>query len=176
MRDEGFGTVAELARFVGMNQGEVGQLVRMKTSPLTKTGEVRKVAGRVCHVLNATLEELFNDRQMRGFAKTYVSIEANEGELPAMENLDDNEAVGMIEKQNMAEVVADLSSDLKTRDAHVIHERFYNDRTLDDIAHEMGLSRDRVRQLEKRALREMRGTKGRGLGNCAGYSAEDVLV
>jgi RNA polymerase sigma factor (sigma-70 family) len=45
---------------------------------------------------------------------------------------------------------------LKPRERFVIEQRFYHDKTLQNIADKLGLSRERIRQIEKDALGDLR--------------------
>jgi RNA polymerase sigma factor (sigma-70 family) len=46
--------------------------------------------------------------------------------------------------------------DLSDTQKYVLHQRFYENKTLDDIAHVLDLSRERIRQIEAQAIRRLR--------------------
>ena len=48
---------------------------------------------------------------------------------------------------------------LTEREAHILRARFYDERTLQNIADELRLSPERIRQIEAKALRKMRHPK-----------------
>ncbi len=64
------------------------------------------------------------------------------------------------EHDNLAAHVKSALSLLNERERHIIDERILSDdpRTLQDLADDFGISRERVRQLEHNALRKMRGS------------------
>ena len=45
---------------------------------------------------------------------------------------------------------------LTQREQKVLEQRFIHDKTLDEVGQEMGVNRERVRQIEKKAIRKMR--------------------
>lgn len=48
------------------------------------------------------------------------------------------------------------SSDLMEREKHVLTERIFEDRTLESVAHDHGVTRERIRQIEAKAFRKLR--------------------
>lgn len=58
-----------------------------------------------------------------------------------------------------SDLCAKISSVLNTLDErcrYIIRERFWHDRTLEDIGKDLGICRERVRQLESKALRSLK--------------------
>jgi RNA polymerase sigma factor (sigma-70 family) len=65
-----------------------------------------------------------------------------------------DEATGAIDARNK---VAELMRYLSPRQRRIIKARFYDGRELHEIAEELGICRERVRQIEKAAIGRMRG-------------------
>nr|WP_236953947.1 MULTISPECIES: sigma-70 family RNA polymerase sigma factor [Burkholderiales] len=53
-------------------------------------------------------------------------------------------------------IIQDALDSLTPREASVIRERFFSDSSLDEIAEKMEVTRERVRQIEAKALRKLR--------------------
>ncbi len=62
-----------------------------------------------------------------------------------------------VETADMSAIVADLIAKLPTREREVIEGRFHCDMTLKEIGEVLGLTRERIRQIEKIALATLRG-------------------
>jgi RNA polymerase sigma-32 factor len=60
------------------------------------------------------------------------------------------------ERIELAQCVERALGQLAPRDRHVLEQRCLTDCTLDDLGRELGISRERVRQLERRARAEVR--------------------
>ncbi len=62
-----------------------------------------------------------------------------------------------VENADLSSIVADLIATLPTREREVIEGRFSCDMTLKEIGEILGLTRERIRQIEKIALATLRG-------------------
>jgi len=86
---------------------------------------------------------------------------------------DQHTPTDVVERRLRLENVARLLSTLKERDAYILKERFglgrNESRSLESIGQQLGLTRERVRQLEAKALKKLRNENVRG-GLFAGYS------
>ena len=52
--------------------------------------------------------------------------------------------------------ISNMRTALTDRENRIIRDRFYNDMTLQEVGKELGVSGDRIRQIECKALRKMR--------------------
>ena len=70
-------------------------------------------------------------------------------------------------------LIREMMAALPPRDAEVIYRRFMleNPETLDDISKDMGVSRERIRQIEEKALETMRNIIRRKASSCGGMRA-----
>lgn len=95
-------------------------------------------------------------------------MQLNDGESTMQEmlyNPEDNNAADAFEQVGMNENVKKCLNELLTpRERYVITLRFYipteegKDHTLEDIGRKLGIGRERVRQIEVKALRKLRGS------------------
>ncbi len=87
-------------------------------------------------------------------------------------NEDATSAVAEVEQRLLREEIDEALSTLRERDAVVIR-RYYGlrgekEHTLEEIGKKLGITRERVRQLRDRALKELReGAKGAALASFA---------
>lgn len=157
-------TIRELCAAAGVNPASYPPLNSGMLSPITRTGEIRPSAAKLAEYLGADLSDLwpmyfcgFNhpeigaDEILERFHPGYFSEEYSD---PA-EIYERNEARGALSKLLLA---------LSPRERMVLSARLENysnglaesfdpaHNTLDDIASRFGVSRERIRQLERRAI------------------------
>ena len=59
-------------------------------------------------------------------------------------------------EQERTECLEEAMSDLTSKERAVLHNRFFDDETLDATAQLNGIQRERARQIEAKALRKLR--------------------
>ena len=142
----------------------IGEIINFKRSPLNNiTCDYSDVAKQLALVLCYEPNELWPD------SKRAYSIYKNKQSMveSAEENFSkvsmDNECVDPYElfsKKETREKVWKAISSLEPREKEIIQLRFgigrKSDHVLEDIASHFGLSRERIRQLEAKALRHLR--------------------
>jgi len=82
------------------------------------------------------------------------------GDLLASSSADQEELIGLQqEKYRTAEAIQKALGVLSDREARIVRERIMTDspRTLQEIGDDLGISRERVRQIEARALKKLKG-------------------
>lgn len=167
IEDAGYKTVGEFCRLNNIVNytSHLGNVISMKESPLNKKGEFRAYIVRVAELLGCSPLDLFTDTQLHTILKTNKrSIEVNEAEAKFMiENHLHNQKLlenNILLEQRDDEIENQLHT-LTKREEKVINMRFglgeyTREYHLDEIGLELGLSRERVRQIEARALRKLR--------------------
>lgn len=115
--------------------------------------------------------------QLMGFAASEVSTAtpvSDEGSLTIGDALNDDEGVtpdGALVPRDQRRLLAEILADLTEREQTVLSRRFGLGRpepeTLQVISEELGISRERVRQIEKAALAKLKGRYA-NLGDMAG--------
>jgi len=163
-------TQSELARRAGLDAGRVGEIINLNKRPSQKYADaIQKAlgdAGEFFDVLEQWPETFEGIKKGTRKEETMeVPMECLIGcreamMLPAPEQRLDN---GL--EVAMDECLATLTE----REKRVIEARFYEARTLDDIANEFQLGKERIRQIEAKAMRKLRNpNRIRKLGGFAG--------
>jgi len=108
---------------------------------------------------------------LKRFKQSYLSLDTTyvgEGEKPLLEMIPGDGGVETIEKQLMGRMLSDRLQEalksLSVRDGQVLVWRFGLDgkpeKTLDEIGRTLNISKERVRQIEERAMVRLRNAKG----------------
>lgn len=162
IEDAGYKSQSEFAIACELTPSQVNDLVGLRRSPLTDTGSFTMVASTIMEVLGCSPSNLWTDAQMT------MKLKRNSGER-AVNELD---VQGLIEnhiemmtlpspeddaierdKVNIVEKALDM---LTAREARVLRMRFNDELTLDDVAEKENVTRERIRQIEAKALRKLR--------------------
>ena len=166
IEDAGYKSQAEFARSAGLTDTHVTALVGLRACPIRNDGTFTEVAQTMMEVLGACPTDLWTNEQLSMRLKNNSA----EGEMSKAELLP---ALGMnpidlIEFKAPDEYASDterttvVANTLKTltfREQMVLGKRFginEEEQTYEQIAKEMGYTRERIRQLEARALCKLR--------------------
>jgi len=149
---------------------EVGRYLNFKNTPMAKTKRgveivpgifVKKTALKIADTLNCSLWDIFPKQLWDFIGKKYsIEIESNKF-LPYNENqqLLNITHVDKNQKFNYDNINQVLST-LNEREVYIIENRFglnnYKEQTLGQIARDLEISHERVRQIESKALRKLR--------------------
>lgn len=153
MKAQGFNTPADLARFIGTDPGRIGELLSFKKKPIAK-GDWSSLAMDISSALRTEPEHLW-PHHMRDLHVARNSIEAEIdadqlAKIAAPSSLE-------IDKPLLAKL---LSAVTHPRRRAMIEARFglngEPERTLEEIAKDYNVTRERIRQNERKAMREMR--------------------
>jgi len=144
-------SVADLSRKMGRSQGAVNALVSMKTKPITEKGWTH-LAFDVAVMVGKEPEELWPEhlQDIRLLTSTSEFTIDMEGVKQIMS---DNSTEKMIAH---SQVLQQLDTRLNDTQKKVIDMRFNQEMTLEETGKVLGLSRERVRQIECKSLRIMR--------------------
>ena len=156
MKQLGIPSQTALGNISGLGQPIVNEYVNMKRRPIDRwTGEWNDTAFTLSAALQTEPEDLWTEKQ-RGMA-----LERNWREISMSEDAVMQLATGQGTEQIVqgvldAEAVGKAIQTLDEREQKVITGRFFEDKTLDDLGDDLGISRERIRQIEARALRKLK--------------------
>ena len=160
---ERYESVSDLARKINRAPSSVNQLVTMKQVPTNQDGWT-DLALDVSAMVGKDPEDLWPEH-MREIKLKKSSAEVSL-DLDSVKNILSN---GSVEK-NLSQITAlkELSERLTPREKEVLNRRFHERQSLEEVAKVFNVTRERLRQIEAKALRRMRM---RALQ--LGYAADD---
>jgi RNA polymerase primary sigma factor len=157
--------------------------IRIPPHIIEKLSKLSKVTNELTITLNRepTIKEIAakmgeeeeNIKKWRAIIKDPVSIdqrindedEATLGDLIADE--DEVSPIEDIHQEQVSKTIHEVLSTLEAREADVIMRRFglnnYKAQTLEDIGRDYGLSKERIRQIEEKAMRKLRNPMRAGM-------------
>lgn len=170
MEAAGYTSVLQMCRVKNLSIGNTFDLVNMKASPLNKKGEWRKCVLELADALYVLPDDLFSERQKVLVLKTSTgNKDVTEAELTRiseqhvwdnrLEDMQDNEGIREIaHEQTETLLKATMDACLTPRERMVLSAKnglLGTERSLDEIAKALDVSRERVRQIEFKAIRKL---------------------
>jgi len=162
---QGYTSVAEFERACGLGMGRINNLVAMREAPISTFGEFSKNAKLVMEVLGAAPTDLWTEQQLTIKLKTNSGERAIDANLVQhlLEQKDRTDLLPSPEDSLLAAetsaIVNEVLGTLKPREKDVLQQRFVNDSTLQEVGNHHGLSKERIRAIESKALRKLRDVK-----------------
>ncbi len=171
MEEAGICSVAKLCRQFGLNQVRVGALINMKMSPMLKRSSPdQPVWAKEVVVLARNFkclpEDLFPEsiRDLQVKSKFHVELAVDDlkrlrGRVPAHLQLAANPDFIHI-RSEVERKLGEMLKTLTLREERVLRLRFGledgQEHTLEEVGALFGVSKDRIRQIQDKALRKMR--------------------
>jgi len=155
MQERGIKTAAELSRISGVSQGSIGRLLNFKISSRCKHGEWRDITLAICKTLGSEPGDIFPEQLEHEIPTNRISSFVESAQLSgaSFRQLGPSEEC---ERAEASQIIDEVLDTLTVRECMMLKSRVYNKMTLEDIATEAGLSRERIRQIEAKAFRKMR--------------------
>jgi DNA-directed RNA polymerase sigma subunit (sigma70/sigma32) len=156
MKELGIASQTELARLAGISLSSTNGLVTLRRAPRSRlTGEWIDDAFALSSALQVEPEELWTETQSRmALKKSTYEKEVSEDEIRRL-TAQANPERYVLDNQ-LKDKVHKVLHTLPERYAHVLRRRFFDDAILEDIGAEIGTQRERVRQIEAKALRKLK--------------------
>jgi RNA polymerase sigma factor (sigma-70 family) len=150
---------AQFAAAVGISYyGSLLPYLNLTRSPLNREGLLRECAWALCDYLRASPSDLWSDAQLQPLKQNHSSVDLDADSVQALvcgtRTADD--PLRLASRAQACRILQDALNSLTPREANVIRERFFVGSSLDEIAEQMEVSRERIRQIEVKALRKLR--------------------
>lgn len=169
----GYESCARFCRDMGLRYSEVISLETAKAAPFGKKGELKATPRALCEALAATPEELW-PAEVLAMEKNTVTRLLDGHDIRALPGF----SVALIDERSVDEKVDDVSiaeralGYMKERDAYVVRRILFDQATLEDVGEDILLSRERVRALYHRGLRDARRKLSKADLNSIGWDWE----
>jgi len=153
-------SISQLCTEAQIHQGVFSALQNGTVSPLflvgLRAGQVKPYVERMLLVLNCTLADAF-PRYTCGMSKTE---ELSEGQKMDITISDASLAAANTDclfwRDDLKAAVTRILTTVTPREEAVLRMRFFDGMTLDEVGVAFGTSRERIRQIEAKALRQLR--------------------
>ena len=159
MEGMGYKSVAEFSRNQGLNSVKVREIFSGKIPPLDREGNPKELTKEILEILNLTIEKAFTEKQLKGFKKHTFEVKIEEEKLLQIISPAKNQEIKVIE-QEVKSKLSEILSTLTPREEKILRLRFgigmNTDHTLEEVGRKFFVTRDRIRQIEARALRKLK--------------------
>lgn len=143
---------ADMARKGNLQAPQVSALVTMRDRPINKNGQWRDIALDVAGMLSCDPEYLWPEHMKE------IKLKRATAEMSvSLDTVTQISQYGSIADFERDEIVGSLMDGLMPREIKVIGMLYHSGETLKATGEEIGVSTERVRQIEARAIRKMRG-------------------
>ena len=172
MEQAGYRFVAEFAREIGYQPTRVGDLIGLREAPIKRDGTFTDMAKKIMEVLGAapsdlwTVEQLnmrleknvWEDQYTTDAVKSILGSNVAQLEGAVYEGVEKPE--DQLNKKDLKDMLLQGLESITPREKKILLLRFGLDvggeHTLEEVAQVMNITRERVRQIEAKALRKMR--------------------
>lgn len=149
----------------GLAYSSVNGLVNMTASPLLRSGGLTSTADRLCDVLGKLPDELWSNEQLYPLERNFSEMEMDYAQVVALLPRDQQSYLpdfSELEHEQVKKVLDGVVSTLTPREQDVLRMLFEDELTLDECGALMDVTRERVRQIEQKALRKLRSPERSG--------------
>lgn len=165
IEEKGHTSAHSFCKDTGICYTKLISFLNMKETIFDNEGQVKRFVLKLCKELNCIPEELFSASQMEASLKSNKrTLKTNEAEMKFM--LQQNNNQKLLEDHYYNEQLVDkieevLSKSLTQREEKIVKMRmglgeYDREHSLDEIAKIQNISRERIRQIEAKALRKLR--------------------
>jgi RNA polymerase sigma factor (sigma-70 family) len=167
MRVKGYETAAAFSRACGVSNSLIGLYLALRMLPISGDGEWKDSVNKMATCLGVMPGDLFPPAHIeRALAKNVAEFEMDTSEVEALLENQRNEDTPetLLIAQEQSDSLEAMIAKLPPRSTDVIRRRFGLDgdvETLEEVGAALGVSRERVRQIEHRALVKMRQAEAR---------------
>ncbi len=165
----GYRNVSHFCEQNGMGKTILTALISLKTPPLTKDGEFRDPAKKLMEHLCALPTDLWTTEQLTMELKRNTSTrDVDLNAMLSVLGVNAEEALQLIapstpdedlEEKEKTELVGEILDTLTPREARVLRMRFgigCAEHTLEEVGKKLNVTRERIRQMEDKAMRKMK--------------------
>ena len=167
IKDSGYTNLAKFAKDNSLALGLLYDTINLKRPPMLQTGEFSPFAMELMEVLGACPTDLWTAEQLTMKLKKNISYrELGKEELQRCLQSSARSLIGLdypeqeAEENQATKIMVDMVDSLTPREAKVLKMHFglggEDQHTLEQIGEKMGVTRERIRGIEAKALSKMR--------------------
>lgn len=175
IEDAGYKNLADFARAAEVTYTTIVTLVSFKLCPINEEGEFRPSCKKIMETLGAAPTDLWTAEQLElKLKKNSVYLLSNipdaqtvlgsnvlklRGAVKEVDYVDTGDPEAPLEKKEFTAFIDTMLSELTPREEKVVRLRFglgVEQKTLGEVADIFGVTRERIRQIEEKALRKFR--------------------
>ena len=176
MRKNGITKLTQLAELADVGYQQLCSFANLKMTIYNTRGEVRPTPAKVSDFFNVMPEELAPEPQhYTALSKNKVKVQLNAEQMFALTNQTEIDPVALFTEGEMQKNVHKMLERLTPREKKVLTKRYFEEQTFREIAENMGVSTERIQQIEAKAMRNVRRNMWNddcALMNLRDYSAE----
>jgi RNA polymerase sigma factor (sigma-70 family) len=157
------GALGKFADECGISRSELSALISFRDRPICRDGTFSHPAKAIMEVLGAAPSDLWTDEQLN------MQLVRNTGEMTIgrdrlgellgehIENMTLPNPEDVAIQSELEQLCSDVIKSLPEKEAAVLRYRFgHEEMTLEDVAQKFNVGRERIRQIESKALRRIR--------------------
>jgi len=152
---KGFSSVQKFCDQYKLNYLGVNSIINGSREPLSEKGELKELVKEILDILNISLDKAFTEKQLKGFKKNSFTIEAKESQLMQIAEIKKPLEISLMEK-DIRTLIDTYVYSLPEKYRVVVKGLIYENRTLEDLGTELNVTRERIRQIFKRAVLRLR--------------------
>ena len=157
IENAGYKNQSDFSRAIDCNASYINMLCGLRISPMTREGEFTKVANQVMEALGACPTDLWTEEQLTMNLKKSSSWSVmGREELNELMNGAPKSLLESVAGQELKKTMDEVRKTLTYKEQQLIGMRFDDDKSLEQIGKELGITKERVRQMEAKALRKLR--------------------
>jgi len=157
MVEHGFDTQSELARVTGLSAGIIGEIANLKIGAFNADGKQSKATQALCDYFGCLPEDIYPPEVLHvGIPKNVIERVVSSQEVAGYLKQQEIDPAYQLENSVDNDFLKQQINRLTPREQKVIKARFYDDKTLQDVGSELGVSGTRIREIEAKALRRLR--------------------
>jgi RNA polymerase sigma factor (sigma-70 family) len=177
IKERGYRNITSFCKSFELSQTRVSEIVNFKEKPTYGNGKFRLIVTKIAEALQCDELDLFTNHQLTLSGVTAKEISIDEARVMQLMN-DSDDSIAKLENdldnKRLSSIMIQAPR-LTDREKGIIDLRFNQDLTLDEVGKIYGISKNRVRDLESKALRVMRNYASRELGiKHSEYSNSDI--
>lgn len=172
IESRGYISALQFCNASGYGYNTLIKLINMKDAPIGKDGNYRQIVHTLCEKLDCIIEELFSSAQMEAALESnHRTFQVNEAEMKFMltNTTEQRLLEDIVDDEKREAAFSDMLDTLCPREKLVVERRFglngHDPHTYDELAKHFDVTRERVRQIERKAINKLRHPSRRKLLN-----------